>query len=302
MDSVKLLNYMENLRYDRKMTQEDYLFDVISQRQYYRYRSGETEVPFEVIIKFANKLQIPLLKLFASYQAEVEKESKIAQNYLNLIVNQNIEEAKKLLKRHKNLLLLDEEAKIFFQIGTLLQQFHSNKLSEIEMISLLKEKIGYENILKKTVLHDSEVYFLGTIMDFSSKDREIIYQKIQDLREKNKLLLGGNILFNGQVFFWIIKNLGRMERFEELIDFANEAIELNKSQYSVYAMEYFYYYKALAYHALDQQKKLESALEQTIYYLLHAEKQKQKHFFKMIKEDLDIDHKAFIIKKIEKEL
>ena len=59
MDNVKLINYMENLRYERNLTQEEYLFDVVSQRQYYRYRKGESEIPLEIIDKLANKLKIP---------------------------------------------------------------------------------------------------------------------------------------------------------------------------------------------------------------------------------------------------
>lgn len=55
MDNVKLINYMENLRYERNLTQEEYLFDVVSQRQYYRYRKGESEIPLEIIDKLATR-------------------------------------------------------------------------------------------------------------------------------------------------------------------------------------------------------------------------------------------------------
>ena len=67
MDNVKLINYMENLRYERNLTQEEYLFDVVSQRQYYRYRKGESEISLEIIDKLANKLKIPYSRHIARY-------------------------------------------------------------------------------------------------------------------------------------------------------------------------------------------------------------------------------------------
>lgn len=302
MQSVKLLNYMENIRYDRKMTLDNYLDGVISQRQYYRYRSGESEAPFEVIIKLSNKLQIPLLKLISSYRADAEKEVVFIKEYFNLVLSKHILEAKELIKTRPNLMLLDEDSRVFYQIGTILLQYYSNSITETEMISSLKASSDFANILKKEILHDSEVYFLGVIMEFSSKDREIIFEKLRTLRENKKLLLGGNVLFNAQVFFWIIKNLGRMGQFEELIDIANEAIEFNQNNYSYYSMEYFYYYKALSYLALKDQKGYEEALRNTILYVLHFDKVKRDHFFKMIQKDTNSEAKSFILDKILKEM
>lgn len=302
MESVKLLNYMENIRYDRKMTLEEYLSDVISQRQYYRYRSGESEAPFEVIIKFASKLQIPLLKLISNYQTHTENEVAFIKEYFNLVLSKNLDDAKQLINSRQDLMLLDEDSRVFYQIAAILHRFYSGNITETEMISSLKATSDFTNILKKEILHDSEVYYLGIIMEFSPKDREIIFQKMRNLRENKKLLLGGNVLFNAQVFFWIIKNLGRMGEFEELIEIANEAIKFNESNYSYYLLEYFNYYKALAYHELKDAVRFDESIKETILYILHLDKEKREHFINMIKKDTEIDSKSFIIEKITEEL
>ncbi|MFO7968508.1 MAG: hypothetical protein R6U15_00160 [Candidatus Izemoplasmatales bacterium] len=302
MDIVNLLNYMENLRYDRKMTQEVYLDGVISQRQYYRYRSGESEVPFEVIIKFANKLQIPLLKLISSFQKHTEKEKEVVKEYMNLIMNRRLKEANHLMKNFKNLMLLDEETVVFYYSSKILYKFYSQKISQMEMISQLKEKVDFESIMKKEILHDSELYLLGIIMEYSDENREMIFSKIDYMRKNDKLLLGGNVLFNSQVFFWIIKGLGRMNRFDELIEIADIALEYSINNYSYYSTEYFHYYKALAYYREGHKKRFEDELLKTIYILLQLDNYKRNRFFKVIKKDADISCKEFLIKKIKEEL
>jgi len=292
---------MESLRYDRKMTQDVYLHEVISQRQYYRYRSGESEVPFDVIIKFANKLQIPLLKLISSYHDYAAKETEIVRKYFNLIVNKQLKEAKQYSKKINNLILIDDEANFFYNLSRILYDFFTNRISTDKMISELKESSDFNNIMKKELIHDNEIYILGVIMEYSDDERDTILDKIQSLRNNNKLLLGGNVLLNSQVFFWILKNLGRKERFNELIDVANEAINYSKKNYSYYSIEFFYYYKALAYYSLKDKVNFEISLTKTIISILNINANRRKHFIEMIKKDTNIDYKSFFLDKIKKE-
>lgn len=302
MDVVRLLNYMENLRYDRKMSQESYLSGVISQRQYYRYRSGESEVPFEVIVKFAEKLQIPLMKLISSYQSSSEKEREIVITYLNLVLSNRLAEAKQFIDKQKSLYFLEDDIKMLYNVTILIKDYFSKKINLESLVKGIKDCIKFKEIMKKEILHDIELYLFGLIMDFSEVDREIIFQKIDSLRKNGKLLLGGNPLLDAQVYFWIIKNLGRMNRFVELIDIADIALEYCKKYYTYYLKEYFHYYKALAYFKTDQQDKFSEELLNTIFVLYQLDEFKRKHFMETIKKDTGIDCKSFLIDKIEKEL
>jgi hypothetical protein len=55
------------------------------------------------------------------------------------------------------------------------------------MVEILKVKIDYVNTMKKQILHDSELFILGVIMEYSDDDREIILNKVDQLRQNNKL-------------------------------------------------------------------------------------------------------------------
>ena len=233
---------MENLRYDRKMSQEVYLHDVISQRQYYRYRNGESEVPFEVIVKFANKLQIPLLKLISSFQTYSEKEKEIVKEYFNLVLSKRLIEAKQFISKQKSLMLLDDQTKLFYQVSRILFDFYSKKITNLQLIDKLKRLINFNDIMKKEMLHDIEIYLIGLIMEHSDDDRELIFAKIDSLRLNDKLLIGGNSLLDLQVYFLVIKNLGRMNRYSEVIEMADLAFDYTRKNYTYYLKEYFLYY------------------------------------------------------------
>ena len=302
MDIVKLLNYMENLRYDRKMTQEVYLDNVISQRQYYRYRSGESEVPFEVIVKFANKLQIPLLKLISSFQTYSEREQEVVREYFNLVLAKRLTEAKDFISKQKSLLLLDEQTNLFYQISRILYDFYQKRISNAQLLDKLKRQINFQDIMKKEILHDIEIYLIGLIMEYSDLDRELIFAKIDTLRKNDKLLLGSNSLLDLQVYFLIIKNLGRMNRYRELILIADLAIDYTKKNYTYYLKEYFHYYKALAYFTLGEKDQFDKALLATLFSLYQLDEFKRKHFIDMIKKDTDIDCNEFLVSRIEKGL
>ena len=301
MDTVKLLNYMENIRYDRNITLEKYLFGVISQRQYYRYKNGETEVPFDVIIKFANKLEITLIKLISSFHEEAAKQKEVIRKYINLILNKQIKEAKKLIKNEGKYLEIDDETKFFYDIAQLFLDYRMNFLNIDDVIKKLKSYVHYEKIMKNETLHDNEIYVLGLIMEYSDSDREEILNKINQLRINKKLLLSGNVLFNAQVYFWIIKHLGRLERYDDVINLAREAIKYNKENYSTYTNEYFYYYLALAYYRTNNQEAFEEALKNVILYVLRLEGRKKNHFIEMIKKDTGIDYLDFLINKLREE-
>jgi len=293
---------MENLRYDRKMSQEVYLDNVISQRQYYRYRNGESEVPFEVIIKFANKLQIPFLKLISSYQIYSEKEKEIVQEYFNLVLSRRLIEAKQFISKQKSLMLLDDQTKLFYQVSRILFDFYSKKITNLQLIDKLKRLINFNDIMKKEMLHDIEIYLIGLIMEHSDDDRELIFAKIDSLRLNDKLLIGGNSLLDLQVYFLVIKNLGRMNRYSEVIEMADLALDYTKKNYTYYLKEYFLYYKALAYFRLDQKNRFEETIFSTILSLYQLDDFKRKYFIEMIKKDTKIDCKEFLEKNIKKRL
>jgi len=294
MDNVKLINYMENLRYERNLTQEEYLFDVVSQRQYYRYRKGESEIPLEIIDKLANKLKIPYSRLIQQYMEEIQKGKKLVQEYFNLVINKKSKEAETLFTRISNKNLIDDDSKTLAKMGKILCDYHRGFYAKIELVTLLKEHMKYDELMKCEALHDFEIYLLGLVMEYSEPDREKTLDKLIHIFEQNKVLSGGNIVFNLQVLFWIVKNLGKMKKYIDLIRMSQYAIDYANDGFSVYCLEYFHYYKALAHFRTEDKISFSEELYKAIIICMYQAEDRRDKFFSTILKDTNINAYEFI--------
>jgi len=285
---------MENLRYERNITQEEYLYGVVSQRQYYRYRKGESEIPLEVIDRLADKLKIPYSRLIQHYIEEAQKGKKLVQEYFNLVINKKIDEAEKLLTHINGTNLIDDDSKTLAKMGKILCDFNRGYFSKIELLTRLKEHMKYRELMDCESLHDFEIYLLGLVMEYSDLDREIILTKLISIFEHNKVLSGGNRLYNLQVLFWIIKNLGRMNRYLDLIRISQFAIDYANEGFSVYCLEFFHYYSALAHLRMGNQLSFSDELYKAIIVCMYQSEEKKEKFFSTIMKDTGIHALEFV--------
>ena len=299
MDCIALINYMENLRYERMISQEEYLFGVVSQRQYYRYRYGESEVPFDVIINLASKLQIHFLKLLTQFIKESEQGKKLVQKYFNLVINKNNVQAEKCFNQINKRNIIDNDSRTLAKLGKIIFDHNRGGYSTVELCFLLKKHMRYTEMLKKDSLHDFEVYLLGLLMEFSLTDRNAILEKLIYLYINNKVLTGENRLYNSQVYFWIIKNLGRESRYEEVINFAKSAIDYCADEFSVYCLNYFHYYKALAHNRMGEISKFQDEIYNSIIVSLNQNTEKREKFFATILKDTGINAVDFLIDRFQ---
>lgn len=301
MNSTNLINYMENIRYERKISQEEFIFDVVSTRQYFRYRNGDSEAPFEIIVKFANKLEIPFLRLIYQYVEDKKKDKKLVQEYFNLVVSKKHKEANELFNRINEKHLIDEDSRTLAKVGKALDEFNRGSLSTIEFCSLMREFIKYKKLIKKESLHDFEVYLLGLLMEYSESDREEILTKLTLLFKNDKIITGGNVVFNLQTLFWIIKNLGREKNYSKLIEMSEYAIKYAKKGFSRYELEYFHYYKALAHLRTGDNINFEQELYSAIIINLYNSDDKKIKFFNTIRKDTGLSPEEFLFLKMETE-
>lgn len=291
MDVVKLLIFMDNLRYERKLTQETYLQDIISQRQYYRYLYGESNPPLEVIIKLSKKLNLAIDRLINQYKLDEENEGKEVQKYFNYVINKELDKAKAMFIELSNKKIMNNINKMFIDLAKTLFDFNIGTISKIELVERVKKIIDFERLMKNEVLNDIELYMLGLIMEYSNRDRKNILEKILYLRKRGKILASGNRLYNTQVYFWITKNLGRLNMLYKVIEISEKAIEYCNKEYSHYLLEYFYYYKMLAYHKLENRLLFENGLMELIKILYTLKSEKVDKFRAIILQDtgLNID-------------
>jgi len=247
MESKRLANYIEKLRYGRKISQEEFCHGITSLRQYQRYRSGKCELPLDVIDKMSRKLGIPTKKLYLEFGKEEIIETKRVTKYYNLVVTREFEKAKTFRNMNNFEIFIDDEKEKFYVSASLLMSYLENDLSIVDFVRKQSKLIDYPQVIKKTILTDSETLILGIIMENSPIDRDIIMEKLLVIIENDDLhITGRNIFAKCQVIFWLTKNYGKQKKHDKVIQLCNKGIMLNKDNYTYYLLEYFYYYKALS--------------------------------------------------------
>ena len=295
VDANQLITYMENLRYERNITQEDFIQGIVSNRQYFRYRNSESEAPFTIIKQLSDRLEIPMFRLMGQFQEEQQKERRIVREYINAVINQDWEKAETEYENIRKVKFLDTQNLRFIRLGKEITDFYRKRLSQVELVTRIKEIISLEELLQRTSIHDAELYMLGMLMQHSDKDREKVLEYILNLYHHHKLMTGGNPIFVSQVYFWILKNLGRAERYEEVVAISEMAIDHNRKNYSYYSLEHFYYYRALAYRKLHNDLLFEDNLLKTIEVLALLTEEKRLKYYAIIMKDLGIDAKDYYL-------
>ncbi|MDY0211001.1 MAG: helix-turn-helix transcriptional regulator [Acholeplasma sp.] len=288
MEIAKLLMFMDNLRHERKVSQENFLYDIVSQRQYYRYLNGESLPPFDIVIELSKRLDMTFDRLINQFQQASEKETLTVKAFFNAVISRQDELAIQLFEQFKSEKLIEQYNQRFILIGKSLLDFNRERLPKHQLITVLKDSIDFNKIMKSSYLQDLELYILGLIMQYSDQDRKSILKRILTLNSQNKLYTSGNRFYISQVYFWVLKNLGVEKRFDELISLSDDAISYALSEHSYYLLEYFYYYKALAYYKKKAFDLFEETLLKTLSVLWILPKQAQKHFEEMILKDTSI--------------
>lgn len=300
MNSLKLINFMENLRYDRKISQENYLDGIISQRQYYRYRSGESEIPFEVITKFAEKLNIPIANLLEQFDNEYSSEITKTLTFFHLVSNKDNDLAYKEYTTMKNHVFISAVNENFFNCSKVLLDFYANRIRQDDLVREISKMLDYPKVMKKSAFPDDEIYMLGLLMEYSDKDRKAILKKLYDVLRNNNNLLGGNVSAEFRVYFWMIKNFGKIELYHEVIEMCEIAIKKCEMNYMHYLLDYFHYYKALAHKRLGEEEAFEHHLVRAILNLEHRTPSVKQKFYEQIVKDTGIDPADFAIERFAK--
>ncbi len=299
MESKRLANYIEKLRYGRKISQEEFVNDITSLRQYQRYRAGDCEFPLDIISKMASKLNIPLKKFYSEFEKEKINETRVVTRYYNYVVSRDYFNAHTLRDTINFDLFIDVEKKNFFLSATFLLDYFENRLSLVNLIREQSKLVNYPSILRNSILTDCETLILGTIMEYSITDRDIIMQKLTKIMIGDEMQISGaNIFARTQVLFWLSKNYGRKKDYQKVIELCSLGIEENKEYFTYYMLEYFYYYKALSYLRTDYPLEFEENLFNTIAILELVSYKERERFYKTINVDTNIDVYEFFITKL----
>lgn len=296
MDSKKITNYIENLRYSIKMSQEEFLSGIISPRQYQRYRKGECEVPMSVISDFCKKLGITEKKFFNQYNLLDINESNHLREYFNSVLSRDYVKLNYFESYFSKNPITSSERKKLYNVAKRLKKFYLKEIDSDTFVNSICTDIGIEEVLNRDIVSDVNSYLLGLVLEYSELYSKRIINFFLRIYKNDKVLLSGNNkLADLQVIYWLCKNTGRLGNYAEVLSFVERAYYIQERYKADYLIEYFLYYECLAYFYLEETDKFLVVFTKLVRYINYKSGEVKQNFSKKIMNEFKIDVNKFIL-------
>lgn len=305
MNSMELSNYLEKIRYGRKLTQEAFVSDVVSLRQYQRYRRGECEIPYEKLDQFANKLGIPSKKLLNQFESEKNRQLKKVNQFYSAVSNRKTDDIKNLKKELDQDIFIDNETETYYKHAKIFDKYYTKQYDKATTARLNAELINYPDILKQEYFTDIEILILSSLLVvFEVPKIDTLLDRLSELfYQEENILSSQNNLIISLIIMRLSKGYGMQGNNEQVIEFTKKGIEHGIKFKQYHLFEYFYYYKALSHFKLEQYREFEEALFRCYNVLqLEGNQNRLKQFTNLIEKDFDINYHMFIMKYLQKEI
>jgi transcriptional regulator with XRE-family HTH domain len=298
MKSNTLCIYIESLRIARHISQEAFLHEIVSIRQYRRYLRGESDIPFSVISQLTARLGLKTDTILREFEvAKIEETEKINSLY-NLAVNYDHKKFAELAKTISIEHIIEQSNVLLYKHSIMLNKYYSNKITADQVKKMSMDLINYPTVLQQGVLNTIELLILTFLIDVLpiEEQSKIIDTITLYLNDSKVIVSGGNERVLTLILARLAKHSGILESYDQVIKFCNLAIKRNKTLHSFYIMDYLYYYKSLAYYSLNDQENFEIAITKCFNILeFEGNEIKTKKFINLINEDYNIDFKNYVL-------
>jgi hypothetical protein len=301
MNSVQtkeFTTYLEIQRTLLKVTQEAFVSDIVSVRQYRRYLRGLSIIPESLLRLFASRLDTTVDRLIHHFEETKAEQKKAIHDFHNSIVNYDYKVASLLRKKIDRRHIILSDSQLVYDFALLLEKFQLKKLSSSDIIQNIMVLVGYPEVLNASSLSSATVLVVSSLMNYPEfKDQERLIDRLMTYLKQTEIIYSSQIDRNYVLtLFRISRYHGVQEDYTKVIELCDMGIQYSLDRMSMYMLDYFYYFKALAYHKLNNLSQYEEMVFKC-YTLVHSigTPAKVKKFTDMIETDFKISLDEFSI-------
>jgi len=300
--SKEIALFFDKLRFQRNMTQEEFTDDIVSLRQFRRYLSGEYQIPQKIFNKLSNKLGFKPEHLILEFESDKFQETQLLNKLNNYIVNKDFESAKLIFNQIDVEHLIDTNNTLIYKYSLFLMHFYQNIITPNQYILEIKHLVNYDSIFNKNILSSTEIILLSSLLPLKAFEDKIKVINILEkyINQQKTIISGHNDRLLLLCLYYIALFYGSQKVYNKVIDYCAKAIEFCHNLKLSYLLEDFYYYSALAYHAINDKDKFEEFLFRC-YCILNAENNRSKinKYYALFVKDFGIEVESEIIKYIK---
>ncbi|CCV65174.1 conserved hypothetical protein [Paracholeplasma brassicae] len=296
----EIITFIDKLRAYRNMTQENFLHNIVSMRQYRRYMNGDSTMSYMILDKLARRLDFDAELIIMEYEAEKIKQAQEINNLYNAVVGRNYDKASELFKSIDVSHVISTNEILLYNHSKNMYQYVTGSSSQVETIKRTKELVDYDKLLKRKALSSSELLILVSFFYFDSfKEINVIAEKLASFIENNITVVTGH---NIKIVTLVLEELARFfsisENYERMLYYSLEGIKYSLSVRSFYLLDTLYYFAAASSHELQKYDQRDDFLKKCyILLMIDNNKTKQQRFKQIYKNRFNIDINDLLIEK-----
>ncbi|QMS84512.1 hypothetical protein [Candidatus Xianfuyuplasma coldseepsis] len=268
--TAELSNYVNTIRKQKKISIETLTDGIISSRQYKRYLSGDSVIPFRVFNELCERLMVNPINVLQDLEQTKQNEQELLDQLYSDIIHLNLDDAKTVIEKLSIIGFTSEGHTLYFQICFSLYQYYT-KQEEISVLRKhLETLLSYPSILEQSYFSSNELLGIGVLMTYLPKqERKPILDKLQLVLKGDVNVLGKHFRMQQYIFVKIAKELGVLGDFTHVLEICTKGIENAFRHHSTFNLDYFYYYSALAHHYLAHEDNRDFYLNR-LYLILQV--------------------------------
>ncbi|AIO19543.1 hypothetical protein KQ51_01667 [Candidatus Izimaplasma bacterium HR1] len=299
-NSNDFARFIDELRDSRNISREDFVENIISLRQYYRFIKGESSLRSETLNALMSRLDFNTIHAYESFRKKQDKDYADLIKIYKLI---HMDEYNKASVEFKSLELSSVMSKYNMQLLEFIEiklDLHFDKITINQAVDEILELMDYEDIFKKDSLSFIELSCIMFVQDHLIKkgDYRIASYCYDILNKQNDEQFSEfkNYLLPFQLS--AIKGLGKIGKNEESLKLTMKVIEEYEIYHPLNFLISIYYLKALNQRELFKNDSYLDSLTK-LYSLLNIVTNQSliKETKKLIKDIFDVSETDLIIYK-----
>lgn len=300
--SKELALFLEKIRFQRGISQEDFTDGIISNRQYQRYVRGESPMPFHLLNDFAIKLNLKKEDLIIEFQNRSIDETSRILNYFSSLTIKNHDQIETIKSKISRDFILESDNLKLYDHTVALEKYLKKEISVETLESMLVKICNFPKILETFPISLVDALILSSLLTYTkSKDKELISSKIIDLiKNPNYTFTAYQITVINILIFSLAKFYGINKNFDKCVEICSFGISFNKRKDSTLNLFEYYYFMTLSYFKLENIEKFELYLFKCYNGLnLLLSDSKKSYYKSLIEKDFSINLDEFALKYIK---
>lgn len=286
---VMYFYHLDELRSENNIDIDFFIDGICSERQYWRYRSGENVCPQDRLSKFIERLNLTHSEFFNYFYTKELSEFKKLEELYQLIMSGEFHKSKTLLDNFHNTNFASYESKSLYELCVLLYENIGSNLPLEQRIRSYSKFIDYPNVLSKTYYSFRDIVLLIEIAKFEKENK--IYTAVDRLYEILRLgityVSGNSRFFMPSIFVSVVKIYGSLGHYQKALDISNEGITYSIKIQDSRALPNLYHLSAIAKFKLGIRDQFEDDIVRCLFCSLAS------HNEQVYQTYVGLVHKAF---------